>query len=196
MATVEAIHEAAIQVLLRQEAERLTTTRIAEHAGVSVGTLYQYYPNKQALLCAVLDDHLGAVAEAVEAACERVRGKRMSDVVQYAVEAYVDAKMARRDVSIALYRIAAEIDGPAVAQRSLQRSARALERALQTAPDVASKSEKFAVQMLFGAIAGTTRAVLEAGASPAMVNSLRHHLVLMCQSYLAAVGDFRVRRGS
>lgn len=194
MATVEAIHEAAIQVLLREGAERLTTTRVAERAGVSVGTLYQYYPNKQALLCAVLEDHLSTVAEAVEAACKHARGKPISDVVQYAVEAYVDAKMARRDISTALYRIAAEIDGPAVARRSLHRSAKALERTLQAAPDFGLQSEKFVVQMLFGAIAGTTRTVLEAGASPAMVKSLRQQLVLMCQSYLAAVGAFRAPR--
>jgi AcrR family transcriptional regulator len=186
---VEAVHEATIQVLLREGAERLTTTRVAERAGVSVGTLYQYYPNKQALLCAVLESHLRRVAEAVEAACERVRGKGMSDVVQHAVQAYLDAKMSRRDVSMALYRIAAEIDGPAVARRSLQKSVKAVERTLHAAPDFALHSEKFAVQMLFGAIAGTTKAVLEAGASPAMVKSLRHHLVLMCQSYLAAVGS-------
>ena len=43
--TVEAISEATIQVLLSHGAERLTTTRVAERAGVSVGTLYQYYPN-------------------------------------------------------------------------------------------------------------------------------------------------------
>jgi len=43
---VEAIFEATIQVLLREGADRLTTTRVAARAGVSVGTLYQYYPNK------------------------------------------------------------------------------------------------------------------------------------------------------
>jgi AcrR family transcriptional regulator len=35
----------------------LTTTRVAERAGVSVGTLYQYYPNKQSLLFALLENH-------------------------------------------------------------------------------------------------------------------------------------------
>lgn len=53
--TVEAISEAAIQVLLSHGAERLTTTRVADRAGVSVGTLYQCYPNKQSLLFAVLE---------------------------------------------------------------------------------------------------------------------------------------------
>jgi AcrR family transcriptional regulator len=189
VATVDAVHEATIQVLLCEGAERLTTTRVAERAGVSVGTLYQYYPNKQALLCAVLENHLTKVSETVEAACKDVHGKGRREVVQDAVEAYVDAKMLRPDVSMALYRIAAEIDGPAVARRSLQRSVKALEQALRAAPDFTHNSERFTFQMLFGAIAGTTKAVLEAGASPAMVRSLRQHLVLMCQSYLAAVGS-------
>ncbi len=49
--TVEAISEATIQVLLRHGAERLTTTWVAERAGVSVGTLYRYDPNKQSFAC-------------------------------------------------------------------------------------------------------------------------------------------------
>jgi len=45
--TVEAIYEATFQVLLTVGGpDRLTTTRVAERAGVSVGTLYQYFPNK------------------------------------------------------------------------------------------------------------------------------------------------------
>src|SRR5215471_4701662 len=71
--TVGAISEATIQVLLRQGAHRLTTTRVAERAGVSVGTLYQYYPNKESLLFAVLADHLDRVAAAVDAACRQAR---------------------------------------------------------------------------------------------------------------------------
>jgi len=60
---VEAISEAMIQVLLSHGAERLTTTRVAERAGVSVGTLYQYYRIKRSLLFAVLENHLNNVAK-------------------------------------------------------------------------------------------------------------------------------------
>jgi AcrR family transcriptional regulator len=192
--TVEAIYEATIQVLLSEGAERLTTTRVAERAGVSVGTLYQYYPNKQSLLFAVLEGHMNKVLEAVEAACERARGKPMAEVVQDVVEAFVDAKMERTDVSTALYRIAAEVDGPALMRRAVQRSLKALETALKTAPDAVLGHEKFAIQMLLGAMAGTTKSVLEAGASPAMVQNLRHHLVLLCQSYVTAAAQARFRR--
>ena len=67
-ATVEAIHTATIQVLLADGPTRLTTTRVAERAGVSIGTMYQYYPHKQALLFAVLERQLEAVESALLAA--------------------------------------------------------------------------------------------------------------------------------
>lgn len=192
--TVQAINEATIQVLLNDGADSLTTTRVAERAGVSVGTLYQYYPNKQSLLCAVLEAHMNRVSEAVEDACRRARGRPTVEVVREVVEAFVDAKMERTDISTALYRIAAEIDGPAVVRRALQRSLKALEAALKTAPDAVSGDERFAVQMLFGAMTGTTKSVLEAGASTMMVKNLRRHLVLLCQSYVAAAAKVRSRR--
>jgi len=44
------ILEAAIRVLTRDGAHRFTTARVAEAAGVSVGSLYQYFPNKEAIL--------------------------------------------------------------------------------------------------------------------------------------------------
>ncbi len=47
---VEDVLEAAARVLAREGARRFTTVRVAEEAGVSVGSLYQYFPNKEALL--------------------------------------------------------------------------------------------------------------------------------------------------
>ena len=185
--TVEAISEATIQVLLGQGTDRLTTTRVAERAGVSVGTLYQYFPNKQSLLFAVLENHLDKVAVAVEAACERAHGKPLAEMVKEVTEAFVDAKMRRTDVSTALYRIAADVGGAALARRTSLRSQKALEAMLGTAPDVVLHQERFAIQMMFAAMAGATRSVLEAGASPAMVRNVRDHLVLLCQSYMMAV---------
>lgn len=47
---VSAILEAAIQVLAKEGVRRFTTTRVAERAGVSVGSVYQYFPNKASIL--------------------------------------------------------------------------------------------------------------------------------------------------
>ncbi len=51
--TVEAIIEATTRILKREGRAALTTNRIAQVAGVSVGSLYQYFPNKEALLAEV-----------------------------------------------------------------------------------------------------------------------------------------------
>src|SRR5215467_8381720 len=53
---VSAILNAAVQVLAKEGAQRFTTARVAEKAGVSVGSLYQYFPNKAAILFRLQSD--------------------------------------------------------------------------------------------------------------------------------------------
>ena len=53
---VGAILQAAIQVLAKEGARRFTTTRVAERAGVSVGSIYQYFPNKASILFRLQSD--------------------------------------------------------------------------------------------------------------------------------------------
>ena len=53
---VAAILDAAVQVLTKQGAQRFTTARVAEKAGVSVGSLYQYFPNKASILFRLQSD--------------------------------------------------------------------------------------------------------------------------------------------
>src|ERR1700722_2278568 len=184
--TVEAISEATIQVLLSHGTERLTTTRVAARAGVSVGTLYQYYPNKRSLLFAVLEHHLENVAAQVEAACERACQQPLAEMIQEMVEAFVDAKMKRADVSVALYKVAADVGGPVLIKRIHQRLRKAVEALLATATDIESAPDKFVVDTMLSAMAGAMRALLESGPSPATVRKAREQLVLLCQSYMAA----------
>src|ERR1700761_5046683 len=109
-ATVEAIFEATIQVLLADGAARLTTTRVAERAGAAVGTMYQYFPHKQALLHAVLKRHLEGIVAAVEAAGEAYKGHKIAAISDALVAAYIGAKMANFETTRALYRVAPELD--------------------------------------------------------------------------------------
>jgi len=184
--TVEAIFEATIQILVTHGLDRFTTTRVADRAGVSVGTLYQYYPNKQSLLFAVLEHHLGKVAEAVEAACEQARHKPLADMTKQVVEAFVDVKIERADISVALYQVSADIGGPVLLKQMTQRLRKSIEAMLSTAPDLEFHPDRFAIEMMQAAMSGAMRSVLEAGGSPMMMRKLREHLVLLCQSYLAA----------
>jgi AcrR family transcriptional regulator len=184
--TVEAISEATIQVLLTHGEDRLTTTRVAERAGVSVGTLYQYYPNQRALLFAVFEDHMDKVARAVEVACEDARHKPMSEMIRQVVEAYVDVKMQRADISVALYKVAPDVGGPALVKQAGQRLRKAVESMLLTASDLMLSPDRFAIDMMLSAISGAMRSALEAGASRSMFRKVREHLVLLCQSYMTA----------
>ncbi len=61
-ATWEAIVEAASQILERHGPDALNTNDVAERAGVSIGTLYQYFPDKQAILLAAAKRDLGGDA--------------------------------------------------------------------------------------------------------------------------------------
>lgn len=100
--TVRAILQATFQVLDRDGAAALTTTRVAEVAGVSVGTLYQYFTNRQSLILGLLAEHLAIAVDAVEAASREVAGAPLADAIGHVVRAFVAVKAARAPVSRAL----------------------------------------------------------------------------------------------
>jgi hypothetical protein len=108
------------------------------------------------------------------------------------VEAFVDAKMKRADISVALYQVSADVGGPALLKRISQRSRKAVEAMLQTAQDIKAPPDKFAIDIMLAAMAGAMRSLLEAGPSPATVHKAREQLVLLCQSYMAAATAKRV----
>jgi AcrR family transcriptional regulator len=69
-ATVEAILTATARVLVQSGYDRASTNRVAEAAGVSVGSLYQYFPTKEALVAAVIDRHMHEMTSLLEARIE------------------------------------------------------------------------------------------------------------------------------
>jgi AcrR family transcriptional regulator len=70
---VAAILEAAVQVLAEEGAQRFTTARVAEKAGVSVGSLYQYFPNKAAILFRLQSDEWRQTTELLRRILEDFR---------------------------------------------------------------------------------------------------------------------------
>ena len=89
-ATVEAILEAAGQVFERHGYAAATTNRIAARAGVSIGSLYQYFPNKDAILVALVHRHLAESAAALGPHIERLnRGAGFDELLPDVVEAMV-----------------------------------------------------------------------------------------------------------
>ncbi|MES2489981.1 MAG: TetR/AcrR family transcriptional regulator [Pseudomonadota bacterium] len=65
-ATVTAMLDAAAQILEREGYDGVTTNHVAEAAGVSIGSLYEYFPNKQSIIAAALARELGEIADEVK----------------------------------------------------------------------------------------------------------------------------------
>lgn len=188
-ATVEAIFEATIQILLSHGQRKLTTTLVAERAGVSVGSLYQYYPNKHALLAATVERHLRHIVEAVEAACAPARELPLDEGIALLCDAFIDAKMARVDVSLALYGPAAELEGAAIVKAMTLRATMAITPLLAAAPELNLANPPLTALFLLTALVGPVQAVLEAGATPELISGLRHHLHALAHGYLLALAQ-------
>ena len=185
-ASVGAIIEAAIQVLLDVGKERLTTTRVARRAGVSVGTLYQYFPNKSALLQAVLRRHLDEVAEAVEAACQSQRGKSLPQMATALIAAFLDAKMKNVKASVALYSVSSDLDGAKIVRQMGNRFNRAIAGMLESASEKLTIGPQLAASMLQDAMVGVARRMLESGAPESQLEALRRELIVLAHAYLNA----------
>jgi AcrR family transcriptional regulator len=89
-ATVDAILAAAGQVLAREGLARATTHRIAERAGVSVGTLYQYFPNKQSILAALITRHAEAAVSGVLSWQQKLATMSVADASRALVHQVLD----------------------------------------------------------------------------------------------------------
>ena len=185
-ASVDAILDATIQVLLSVGKERLTTTRVALRAGVSVGTLYQYFPNKSALLQAVLRRHLETVTGAVERVCEKQSGNTLGQMATALTTSFLDAKMQHVKMSVALYSVSGDVDGAKISQQMSVRSIKAIADMLASSSEPLVNDLLLVASMIQGAMTGVSRRLLESSHPEKHVEDTRRELILLIGSYLQA----------
>jgi AcrR family transcriptional regulator len=186
VASVDAILEATIQVLLSVGKDRLTTTRVALRAGVSVGTLYQYFPNKSALLQAVLKRHLDTVTGEVERVCREQRGAPLRQMGEALTTAFLKAKMKDGKTSVALYSVSSDVDGARIARQIGERTSEALVGMLVTSCQPLGNDPQLVATMLQGAMAGISRRLLESRSPEKQFEAFRQELTLLVCAYLEA----------
>lgn len=184
MVTVEAIFEASIQLLLTDEPHRLTTTRVAERAGVSVGTMYQYFPNRQALIFALNERYLDALAGKIEVTCHAHRGAPVGRMVEALIDTYWRAKTERADVTRALYRSVAEMDNAEMIAAFANRVDSATTAMLSSAPDATFTDLANVNLALVTVVFGTVRNAFERNLSADETAALQRQLNAMCRAYL------------
>jgi AcrR family transcriptional regulator len=185
--TIDTIFEATIQVLLANGLDGVTTLQVAGRAGVSIGSLYQYFPNKRALMAAVVKRHVGEVVDLTVAACASVHGKTIAEMCATMMKAFVAAKTRRPDVSRALYLPSAAVNADAIVREESARCAQAVHDMLITASDAKFAQPRIVAGVLIGSIVGPTRATIEAGGDPSTFERLERHLTALSFGYLKEV---------
>ena len=183
-ATLDAIYEATIQVLLADGPQVLTTTRVAERAGVSVGTMYQYFPHKQSLIYALNERYLDVLAGKVEDTCRDNHGTSIGQMVQALIATYWEAKTERAEVTRALYRSVVELDNETLIEAFARRVDAATAAMLASAAGAAFADLPTVNLTLLATIFGTVRSVFERNLPREAAEAVRRQLVLMCQAYL------------
>lgn len=90
-ATVDALLAATARVFVKEGYARASTNKVAETAGVSIGSLYQYFPSKKALVSAVIDRHMGEMIDLVRTSLVRVAQLPLEDAARELVRVMIDA---------------------------------------------------------------------------------------------------------
>ncbi len=96
--TVDAILEAAAQVMREHGADALSTGAVAKRAGVSIGTLYQYFADKEAILDAIADNADAVFAAHLAAAMPRIMSAPIPEAIRLALEATFEVR--RKDPAL------------------------------------------------------------------------------------------------
>ncbi len=162
-ATVEAIVEAAAQVFERHGYAAGTTNRIADRAGVSIGTLYQYFPNKDAILVALIERHLDeGIAMLTPVFTDLLEHP---PPVRAGLERLLDALLALHRHQPRLHRVLfEEAPRPAPLRRRLDRATddavAALTRYLAARPEVTADDPHLAATLVAQVMEATTHGLV------------------------------------
>ena len=89
--TVDTLLEATARVLTKEGYDRASTNKIAAAAGVSIGSLYQYFPSKEALVAALIERHTQELSKVVHKALLKVAGRPIEIAAREFVTAAIDA---------------------------------------------------------------------------------------------------------
>ena len=184
---IAAVLEAAVQVLEKEGASRFTTARVAEKAGVSVGSLYQYFPNKAAILFRLQSDEWRQTAELwarILADTDRPALERLRALVHAFLRSECDEAKMRIALNDAapLYRDAPEAhDARTSAQRAFQAF---MQEALPTAP---AATRALAGDLITTTLSAVGKRFSESQRSPAQIATYADAMADMFCAYLEGI---------
>jgi AcrR family transcriptional regulator len=138
---VAAILQAAVQVLAREGAARFTTARVAEKAGVSVGSVYQYFPNKAAILFRLQADEWQQTTQALTRILEDPK-KPPLQRLRVLVHAFIQSECEEAGMRLALNDAAPLYRDAPEAQEAKAAVVRVFQRFMQEAAPQATRAAR------------------------------------------------------
>jgi AcrR family transcriptional regulator len=186
-ATVTAILDATARILVERGFAQASTNAIAERAGVSVGSLYQYFPNKEALVAALHARHGDQMTAVIQRALTRAMDATLFDALAGLIEATVEAHRVDADLHRVLEQQLGGMDLETMHEEYLDvmedRIVALLSRhrAEITAPDL-----KLAAFMLMNASHGLIHAVVLQRPRGVSLKQATQEIAVMTMAYLTS----------
>jgi AcrR family transcriptional regulator len=183
IATVEAVMRATAHILEHEGFDALSTNRVAKKAGVSIGSLYQYFPNKESLVTELADRHSREVLARLTEAFVGLGDASLEESVRILIRGNVEA----HTKTAALHRILSDQVGrPQHAKDSIEIHGAAMARAVldRHRDRLRVKDLALAAYLLSHAVEAVVHAVVLGTRSPAPVDAVVDELAAMVTRYL------------
>lgn len=169
-AMVETLLDATIRVLLTRGYDGMTTIAVAERAGVSVGSLYQYFPNKESLVATLAERHTAELLACVDEALSHADPSDPESGIRALVRAGVDSHR----IAPALHKVLLE---------QVPRIGR-LAKVMETSREIAARLERFLRAYEDRLVVADTK--VAAFVVETIVESLTHRLVIEAPDFIDA----------
>ncbi|KPU93579.1 TetR family transcriptional regulator [Variovorax paradoxus] len=185
---VAAILEAALQVLAKEGVHRFTTTRVAERAGVSVGSVYQYFPNKASILFRLQSDEWRQTTELLCGILEDVQTPPL-DRLRRLVHAFVRSECEEAGMRTALHDAAPFYRDAPEAQAARAAGERAMQAFLREAlPGLSKAKRALAGDLVTTTFSAVGKQFSETPRTEAQIKAYSEALADMLCAYLRSLG--------
>jgi AcrR family transcriptional regulator len=184
---VATILEAAVQVLAKEGAQRFTTARVAEKAGVSVGSLYQYFPNKAAILFRLQSDEWRQTTDLLRGTLEDVQRPPL-ERLRILVHAFIRSECEEAEMRVALNDAAPLYRDAPEAQKARASGNRSIQVFMQEAlPDTSEATRAVAGDLITTTLRAVGKHFSETPRTSAEIEAYADAMADMFCAYLGAL---------
>lgn len=182
--TVDALLKATAQILVAEGYERATTNRVAERAGVSIGSLYQYFDNKEALVLELLRQHFCRLEEVLHTAMVRVADAPLEEAVAEMIHALMAVESLNPELTHVIMNQLPRVGDFAIISDFESRIEERV-AAILVADEIYPREPVLAAQVIVRAVGGLVRSTLLRAPGALRDGALKQEITALVLGYLS-----------